>query len=180
MSRLLLILIAHLFPVTRGSTKIKYCVNGSLWHKKQDILWWQTLPRRVALTREATVIKLWLWEKQQTVMNPPPTHVSVSLSIGGSPLTWQWGLGLAKYRRQCRRSGETASKRLSGSQAIGSAGTWMNLRDNKHVVSTWNFTAILLTEHNYIQYYHVYLCVWDRADWRKRQRGHVGLEEPWG
>lgn len=172
MSRLLLIFIAHLFPVTQRSTKIKHCV------KKQDILWWQTLPRGVPLTREAAVIKLWLWEKQQTVMNLSPTHISVS-SIGGSPLTWQWGLGLAKYRRQCRRSGETAGKRLSGGQAIGSAGTWMNLRDNQHVVI---ITPILLfpSLQNTIIYYHIYLCVWDRADGWKWQRGHVGLEEPWG
>lgn len=110
----------------------------------------------------------------------PPTHISVSLSIGGSPLTWQWGLGLAKYWRQCRRRGETGGKRLSGGQAIGSAGTWMNLRDNRHVPGI--FTAILLfpSLQNTIIYYHVYLCVWDRADGWKRHRGHMGLEEPWG
>lgn len=47
------------------------------------------------------------------------------------PCTWQWGLGLVKYWCQRRCRGETAGKRLSGGQAVGSAGTWMNLWEHQ-------------------------------------------------
>lgn len=56
--------------------------------------------------------------------------------MGGCSLTWQWGLGLVKYRCQRRCRGQTAGKRLGGGQAIGSTGTWVNLGDNQHTVNT--------------------------------------------